>query len=563
MEKIFRILFLAFTLFFLSLFFSSSVHAESIQNFKSEITVNKNGSFDVLENIVYDFETAQRHGILRTIPLTRKVGELYNNIEILVNRIERNNQSENYTVSYAGSEISIKIGNADVLLRGVNTYTILYTVKNEIGNYEDHDELYWNVTGNEWNVPIYSAGAIINSVIPITNAKCFTGSFSSQDENCTYSKNNQSESFTANSLLSANQGLSIVVGFPANSFPKSILTGYSVSQKPIPGYVIFIFIFLVGLYYILLPLAVLFWYLKHKRNNRFGEVTVNFDIPKDKNNQRILPAEAGTIDTSVLDRGDIVATLVDLAIRKYVKIEEVKDKKSFLGIDLSSRDILIVKLKDYSKDNLNKYEETLLSRLFKKGKAVKLKDISGDFYETFAKIDEQVFDLLVNRKFYVKNPKNQRAVLLFLGIFALVSLNIFLGILFFVFIKVLNGRTALGDEMDWKIDGLKLFLKSMKREYKWEAEQLAIVEKMIPYAIALGYIDKFLEELKIIMPNYQPDWYSGSMFYASSFSLFNSMNASFATTVSRSSNWHSSSSGFSSSGGFSGGGGGGGGGGSW
>lgn len=116
MNKFCKVLFFSLTLFFLSLFFSSLALVESIQNFKSQITVNKNGSFDVLENIAYDFETAKSHGILRTIPLTRKVGELYDNMEIGVNRVERNNQGENYTVSYVGREISIKIGNADVLL---------------------------------------------------------------------------------------------------------------------------------------------------------------------------------------------------------------------------------------------------------------------------------------------------------------------------------------------------------------------------------------------------------------------------------------------------------------
>lgn len=97
----------------------------------------------------------------------------------------------------------------------------------------------------------------------------------------------------------------------------------------------------------------------------------------------------------------------------------------------------------------------------------------------------------------------------------------------------------------------------MKRHYKWQAENLYMVEKYIPYAMALGYIDEFMEQVKIIYPGYKPNWYSGNVaFYAISSNMVSSMNSGFITTA------PSSSSGFSG-GGFSGGGGGGGGGGSW
>lgn len=96
----------------------------------------------------------------------------------------------------------------------------------------------------------------------------------------------------------------------------------------------------------------------------------------------------------------------------------------------------------------------------------------------------------------------------------------------------------------------------MDRNYKWQAEKFYTVEQMIPYAMALGYIDEFMQALKILKPDYNPSWYSGSRG-----SFFLGYSAFYLATSGNITTAAPSSSG--SSGGFSGGGGGGGGGGSW
>jgi uncharacterized membrane protein len=147
--------------------------------------------------------------------------------------------------------------------------------------------------------------------------------------------------------------------------------------------------------------------------------------------------------------------------------------------------------------------------------------------------------------------------LLVFGIIITFMGSLILGPVLIFLSRVLNGRTRLGDEMDFRIDGLKLFLKNMKRNYEWQAKKIYIVEQMIPYAIAFGMIADFMKQLKEIYPDYKPAWYQGNTsFYLASSTLFGSVNSSFTAHA------PSSSSGFSG-GGFSGGGGGGGGGGSW
>lgn len=259
----------------------------------------------------------------------------------------------------------------------------------------------------------------------------------------------------------------------------------------------------------------------------------------------------GTIDTAKLEKDDVIATIFDLAIRKYIKLEATKTVKSLLP-DLTTQTIIKLKIADA---NLNSYEKELYDRLFETGDSVNVSDLKTDFYKTFQDMEKDVFKELVEKKYYTKNPKTQHAILLFLGIIAFATLNIILAFVLFFLWGKLNGRTALGDEVDFKIDGLKLFLISMDRNYNWQAKKFYTVEQMIPYAIALGYVDQFMEQLKIIKPDYSPAWYVGysGSFYANYPGFYSSISSNVAP---------SSGSG-AGGGGSSGGGGGGGGGGSW
>jgi len=536
------------------------VFAETIHSFDVNIIVQKNGNMNVSETINYNFGDSQKHGIYRFISLFTKVGNLYRVIKIENIAVLRDNRAENFSTTDNAQDLNIKIGNANLTISGNHIYKISYTVLNGIGsNFSDHDEIYWNATGNDWQVPIEAADIKITTDFNAVqnNLICFTGVSGAKDSNCTTGDGQVSST----QELSPGEGLTVVAGYPVGTFPKSVL----VNQPPktlsatimelltANYYLIYVFLNLV------LPLLLFYWYFKHKNKNNFGKPGVNFDIPKDENNDILRPALAGTIDTAKLEKDDVVATIFDLAIRKYIKMEEVDTKEKILGmIGNTKKDQKITRLNNKDSD-LNEYEKTFMDYLFGDSKSFMISDSKLSFYTTFSQMETDVFSALVKKGYYSKNPKTQKSLLLALGIVSMVFiLNIPLALTLLFLALKLNGRTPAGDEIDFKIDGLKLFLKSMDRNYQWQAEQLYIVEQMIPYAIALGYIDKFMEQLKIIKPDYNPSWYSGynGNFYLGYAALYSSMNSSVITTA------PSSSSGFGG-GGFSGGGGGGGGGGSW
>lgn len=528
--------------------------AEVIHSFDVEITAHKNGEMNIIETINYDFENLDKHGIYRYIPLYSRVGDLYRIIKVKDVKVLRNGQDEKFTTTQNKEQIYFKIGDRDKTITSSHKYTIFYTVENGIGsNYQDHDEIYWNITGNDWQVAIEKASAKIETdfgVIP-TEIKCFTGIIGSRLSRCSVN----GTKVESPQVLYPEEGLTIVAGYPVSTFPKSVLVkelpkniGEKIAELIFGNYyLIFIFLnFILGGYLI-------YWYQKNKNKKRFGPPAVNFDTPKDDKGNRLAPAMAGTIDTAKLERDDVVATIFDLAIRKYIKLEEIKTVKS-LAPDKMEQKIIKIKEDD---GKLTSFERTLFNRLFKTGNEIKVTDLKLDFYKTFEDMETDVFKELVSKKYYIKNPATQKAFLLIFSLISFFTLNLILAAVLFFLSRKLNGRTALGDEIDFKIDGLKLFLKSMDRNYKWQAQNFYTVEQMIPYAMALGYIDKFMEALKILKPDYNPSWYSGSSgsFYLG-YAAFSAAATSNITTSAP-----SSSSGFS--GGSSGGGGGGGGGGSW
>ena len=534
--------------------FKADVFAEKINSFSVDIVANKNGDMKITERIEYDFENSNKHGIYRYIPYYSKVGDLYRIIKIDSVSVLRDGQEEKLETTKNKEQISFKIGDPDKTITGEHLYIIFYTVENGIGsNFPTHDEIYWNGTGNDWQVTIEKASIEFNSDFGLNpnELKCFTGAAGSVDSRCTVN-GTKVESSRA---LYPGEGLTVVYSFPKGTFPPSQLVKKlpeSASEK----FANFIFANLGIIWAVLnliLPVGLIIWYQKKKNKKRFGPPAVNFDIPKDERGRRLAPALAGTIDTARLERDDVVATLFDLAIRRYIKLEEVKSKRNLFP---DSKKQKIVKLKD-DDGKLSPFEKKLFVRLFKDGNEVFAQDLKKDFYKTYQHLEEEAFKDLVKKKYFAKNPKVQRGFLLIFGLIAIFTTNFILGLVLVYLSRKLIGRTALGDEIDFKIDGLKLFLKSMDRNYEWQAQKFYTVEQMIPYAMALGYIDRFMEQLKIIKPDYNPTWYYGysGNFYSSYGSFFSSMNSNMTTSA------PSSSSG--SSGGSSGGGGGGGGGGSW
>ena len=162
---------------------------EKIFSFDVDVIVNTDSSLEVTETIkVYSKGENISRGIYRTLPIKRNLNNETFKVKHKIISIKRDGVKDGYHTEKNNEWLKIYIGKEDVLLDpGIYTYEIKYSVKKQIGFFTDYDELYWNATGTEWDFSIDNVEVTVhlpNGADIIQNA-CYTGSFGSNEQNCT------------------------------------------------------------------------------------------------------------------------------------------------------------------------------------------------------------------------------------------------------------------------------------------------------------------------------------------------------------------------------------------
>jgi len=198
-----------------------SGHAqEEILDFASRIDVQPNGDLIVEETIrVRAAGDKIKRGIYRDFPtLYRGWMGLRVEVPFDVQSVTRDGTKENWRTTLRSNGVRLYIGSADIPLRpGIVTYQIRYRTARQLGFFADHDELYWNVTGNGWDFPILKASACVNLPpgTPVQSVNAFTGASGSKDGNFqTPARAGCDAFFLTTTPLSSGEGLTIVVNWP-------------------------------------------------------------------------------------------------------------------------------------------------------------------------------------------------------------------------------------------------------------------------------------------------------------------------------------------------------------
>lgn len=539
-----------------------SALAESIKNFQSNIKINKDGTILVEENIHYDFGSLEKHGIYRNIPVTKENsdGKIYKLDTYVQSVIDEKGNAYNYTTSNNSSYLSIKIGDVDKLITGEHIYVIRYLVSGALTYFSDHDELYWNFTGNEWEVPILSASSKIEFNTDINsrflNIVCYEGYKGSTSQDCLKNINPVSNSALVSSskLLSAKEGITFAVSFPKGQV--DVLESKEDKSRFIDQISSIIVKILSFLWFVLLPVKILVESIKEKKFTKKHEKILPawFEPPQYKNKVVFSPAETGFIIDKSIDHKELTGTIIHLAQRGYLKIKH-EDKNKFI----------LIKTKNYLEDSSIKgFEKDILNIIFKNKDEVNVKSLkdSQSFLKSVQKFKKSIEDELLDGQMFEKKPSNIEAKMIALGVFSVFTMNIPLAVASLVFGRKSAKRTLIGVEKYSEAKSLFNFLKSQDEKLDFQAQNQMFFEKLLPYATAFG-VEKIWAERFKDLNMIKPNWYDGEDF--SSVYAFTAMSHSFSNSIRSSMTPTSSSSGFSSgfSGGSSGGGGGGGGGGSW
>jgi uncharacterized membrane protein len=572
--------------------------SEVIHSYDVAIEIRADDSIRVTEVIAYDFGSTPHHGIFRDVPTREVYDDRYDRVFPLhVESVEATGASADYEVSQEPGGITrIKIGDPDETTTGLHTYTIVYTVDDAMNGFRDHDELYWNAIGASWEVPVQRATAIVSAPADITEITCYAGSVGSTAP-CDKARilSDGTARFRQADLFPF-EAFTVVVALPKGVVaepqpqlvePWSIGRAFSRTSATLGLSGGLLVVLIAGCGWLL-------W--TRGRDRRFvgspvdqtmgnatgeaqsvplferGIAPVEFAPPED-----LRPGQVGTIIDERANTLDVTATIVDLAVRGYLTIEEIPKEGWFGKPDWT------LHRTDKADTDLLTYEETLLAGLFKDGNDPTLSSLRRTFSERLAKVEDQLYTDAVKQGWFVKRPDKVRAswhargALLFVAglaltfvlarwtTFGLVGIPVVLaGILLTVGARWMPSRTAKGTAIARRVGGFRTVIETAETHMSRWAEEQNVFTRYLPYAIVFGLTEKWAKAFEGLaqMP---PDttWYLSSrpFIYADFGRALDDFSVTTGGTIA-STPASSGSSGFSG-GGFSGGGGGGGGGGSW
>ncbi|MBX4994009.1 DUF2207 domain-containing protein [Rhizobium binae] len=297
--------------------------AEVIDSFTSDITLEKSGAMTVAETITVNAEGNRiNHGIFRDFPLYfTDAGGRRRSVDFDMVSVSRDGLDEPWHTESISGGIRIYAGSADVSVTpGRHRYVFTYRTNRQIRYFDDHDELYWNATGNGWIFPIRSATATVKLPpgVTATETTFFTGPQGATGKNARVSETAAGLVFSTTAPLDANEGLTFAIRMPKGSIdpPGADMESTWWLKDNRDYFIGFGGLILVFAYY-------LRSWLKVGRDPARGVVVPRWDAP-----EGISPALVNYIDNKGFSGGGwtaLAATALDLAVRGYVKLEDLKD----------------------------------------------------------------------------------------------------------------------------------------------------------------------------------------------------------------------------------------------
>jgi len=495
-----------------------------VADFQDNIHINKDGSAEVTERITLVF-VGEWHGIHRTIPIEYP-GPDNTNYALFLDVISVTDGSGgtlkyDSSTSHGDRDLKIYIPEA---IDTTRTVEIKYNVRNPTRFFDGHDEFYWNVTGNDWPVPIDHASATVrfpDNAAGSLRVQAFTGVYGSVQHDATAKAEGADALFETNNPLPMRGGLTIDV-----YIPKDILKEPSALTK---------FLWFVGGNPILfLPPAMLagmfiLWWYKGRDPDPGISVAPMYEPPFG-----ISPAEAGTLLDDTIHPRDITSTIVDLAVRGYIKIEESAEKI----LVFTHKDYIfhLLKPREQWDADLAAHERVMLENVFASGNDTRLSSLKNRFYTAVPVIRQDIMAALKRKGIYLLDPESANgysigagfAILALFGVFQFLGwANFFNSVLLLViclpltaiiwwlFARVMSAKTIKGGRTRVAVLGFQEFMNRV------DAERLKLMppttfEKYLPYAMALGVEHHWAQAFAGIVKD-PPQWYVGPGGYAGGF----------------------------------------------
>lgn len=406
-------------------------------------------------------------------------------------------------------------------------------------------------------------------------ASCYTGRQGSRESACRNIPGDNVIEFITKSPLQAGEGLTVAYGWD-----KGIVSPPSSLNK---------FLWLINLkqnWVFILPvlsfLFMLFIWMQTGRDPRVREAVTVMYSPPHYSNVPLSPAEVGTMVDEKLDPRDITATIVGLAVKGYIKIEETKEE----GIIFDKKDYYLKKFKD-ADTSLTMFEQQVMLFIFGSMPGKMISELKNTFYKNIPSLKSSLYKELLRKKYFATNPEHVRvtysviaAAAGFGAAFGLstllgdtvggvraISAGVLTGLSVLGFAKFMPAKTREGSAVYMQILGFQEFMNRAEKDQLERMKDQNLFSKFFPYALALDVADNWAKAFEGIYQE-PPDWYVSPVgirtFNPVSFNhSLNSAMTDLSTALYSAPRGSGAGGSGSSGGGSSGGGFGGGGGGSW
>lgn len=504
---------LALGVFALSLLIAaenSSSASERILRMDVLASVRMDSSVTISEVIQVQAEGREiRRGIIRVIPVEYETDGRIVRTGFNLLWAELNGKPVAYRVSRDGANIEIRLGDADSFLPvGVHTYRLRYQMTNQLLFFQNHDELYWNVTGNEWIFPIDKASFRVE--LPggarFNDFSAYTGAYRSKGKDFVLDRDG---TFRTTRSLRPGEGFTVAVGWSKGLVvppPESFIQKHGVS------------VLLISF------IAMLLWYIyawwRWGRDPSQGVVIPLFAPP-----ENMEPSVTRMIAKGSYDKESLAADILYLAVKGFLTIREksgliLEKKASPPDISLLSGNLKLLMVRLFSegdKIDISSQSDAVskcLYELIEGGRSALNLALEPYYHRNFAQLFGGIVFFLPGL-IAIWNDGDTNISMQTWTLFGVSTM-----VLFIVFAFLMPAYTPLGWNFLNKIRGFVLYL-SVAEKYRLEAlypavqgqvpEQTPeIFEKFLPYAVALDtantWGDSFANLLRSSPP---PEWYTG------------------------------------------------------
>ena len=486
--------------------------SEEFSKFDVSVTLNQDGSLNISEDIsVIANGNEIKRGITRALP-RGPIGDdvAMERFDYDIQSVSRNGSDEDYHTKNEGGSKVVYFGSKNRLLDpGTHRYKFAYTAPKQIYFLENKEEVRWTLAGTDTRLPIKAASLTLTvpNGMNVLATACYTGRVDSTEQACEMVKSGNKITFTLSRPLVAGEGMVIAAGFPVGSFVKPVPPPPPPPPSPLQRngtkYISFIGMMIALMY------GYRTWQM-HGIDPPTPEVGPQFTAPRG-----LSPASVPYLNSHMSSQTQLTASLTDLAIKGYLKIDEEERSGLF-----STSEIFI--LRPLQKDpEVNQDLAAEQIALYNYLRDIGDIELDGEYDKRLAKattahnksLEEQHSE-------YMKQGANSWKILPY-GLILLatvVGAAIFLGnadslgIILFVFAAIL---LVVGTPLyAWLIrkpseDKVKLWaeIKAMKQYLKLPEEERKAIrnapemtpeyfQSVLPYAIALGIENNWASDLQ-------------------------------------------------------------------